>query len=138
LFLKFVPMAIEVDTLGSRIGNMFKKILVILIFAGIASLTVYYFYRNWTVSEGTRTGILYKISKKGRIFKTYEGELMLGNSPMMTKESIWYFSVENKEVYQEMQQFEGKNVKVHYREKEDTFPWQGDTDYLVYDVQLIK
>ncbi|MBK8620219.1 MAG: 6-phosphogluconate dehydrogenase [Saprospiraceae bacterium] len=131
-------MAIEVDTLGSRIGNMFKKILVILIFAGIASLTVYYFYRNWTISEGTRTGILYKISKKGRIFKTYEGELMLGNSPMMTKESIWYFSVENKEVYQEMQQFEGKNVKVHYREKEDTFPWQGDTDYLVYDVQLIK
>jgi hypothetical protein len=138
LFLKFVPMAIEVDTLGSRIGNMFKKILVILIFAGIASLTVYYFYRNWTISEGTRTGILYKISKKGRIFKTYEGELMLGNSPMMTKESIWYFSVENKEVYQEMQQFEGKNVKVHYREKEDTFPWQGDTDYLVYDVQIIK
>jgi hypothetical protein len=131
-------MAIEVDTLGSRIGNMFKKILVILIFAGIASLTVYYFYRNWTISEGTRTGILYKISKKGRIFKTYEGELMLGNSPMMTKESIWYFSVENKEVYQEMQQFEGKNVKVHYREKEDTFPWQGDTDYLVYDVQIIK
>jgi hypothetical protein len=117
---------------------MFKKILVILIFAGIASLTVYYFYRNWTISEGTRTGILYKISKKGRIFKTYEGELMLGNSPMMTKESIWYFSVENKEVYQEMQQFEGKNVKVHYREKEDTFPWQGDTDYLVYDVQIIK
>ncbi len=138
MFLKFVPMAIEVDTLGSRIGNMFKKILVILIFAGIASLTVYYFYRNWTISEGTRTGILYKISKKGRIFKTYEGELMLGNSPMMTKESIWYFSVENKEVYQEMQQFEGKNVKVHYREKEDTFPWQGDTDYLVYDVQIIK
>lgn len=138
MLLKFVPMAIEVDTLGSRIGNMFKKILVILIFAGIASLTVYYFYRNWTISEGTRTGILYKISKKGRIFKTYEGELMLGNSPMMTKESIWYFSVENKEVYQEMQQFEGKNVKVHYREKEDTFPWQGDTDYLVYDVQLIK
>jgi hypothetical protein len=131
-------MAIEVDTLGSRIGNMFRKILVILIFAGIASMTVYYFYRNWTISEGTRTGILYKISKKGRIFKTYEGELMLGNSPMMTKESIWYFSVENKEVYQEMQQFEGKNVKVHYREKEDTFPWQGDTDYLVYDVQLIK
>lgn len=131
-------MAIEVDTLGSRIGNMFRKILVILIFAGIASMTVYYFYRNWTISEGTRTGILYKISKKGRIFKTYEGELMLGNSPMMTKESIWYFSVDNKEVYQEMQQFEGKNVKVHYREKEDTFPWQGDTDYLVYDVQLIK
>ena len=138
MFLKFVPMAIEVDTLGSRIGNMFRKILVILIFAGIASMTVYYFYRNWTISEGTRTGILYKISKKGRIFKTYEGELMLGNSPMMTKESIWYFSVDNKEVYQEMQQFEGKNVKVHYREKEDTFPWQGDTDYLVYDVQLIK
>lgn len=131
-------MAIEVDTLGSRIGNMFKRILVILIFAGITGLTVYYFYRNWSISEGTRTGILYKISKKGRIFKTYEGELMLGNSPMMTKESIWYFSVENKEVYQEMQQFEGKNVKVHYREKEDTFPWQGDTDYLVYDVQLIK
>jgi hypothetical protein len=131
-------MTFEVDTLGTRIKNIFKKFLVLLIFAGIVSASLYYLYRNWTVSEGTRIGILYKISKKGKIFKTYEGQIQLGNSPMMNKQSIWEFSVENKEVYEQIQKFEGKNVKLHYKEKENTFPWQGDTDYLVYKVEPVN
>lgn len=130
-------MTFELDTFGAKVRNFMKKMLVLLIFAGILSATAYYFYRNWTVSEGTRTGVLYKISKKGRVFKTYEGDLQLGNTPMMSKESIWKFSVENKEVYAEMQKYEGQNVKVHYKEKENTFPWQGDTDYLVYKVEPV-
>ena len=131
-------MSFEVDSFGTRVKRTFRKIMVMIIFAGILSSTLYYFYRNWTVSEGTRVGVLYKISKKGKIFKTYEGQLLLGNSQIMSKESIWDFSVENKEVYQEMQKFEGNNIKVHYREKEDTFPWQGDTDYLVYKVEMMR
>ncbi|MFZ1705899.1 MAG: hypothetical protein WAT79_16255 [Saprospiraceae bacterium] len=131
-------MAFELDSLGTRIKSTLKKTLVLLIFAGILSSTIYYFYRNWTVSEGTRTGVLYKISKKGKIFKTYEGQLQLGNTPIMSKESVWEFSVENKEVYQELQEFEGQNVKLHYKEKENAFPWQGDTDYLVFQVELVE
>ena len=38
----------------------------------------------------------------------------------------------------QIQKFEGKNVKLHYKEKENTFPWQGDTDYLVYKVEPVN
>lgn len=131
-------MTFEVETVGTKMKRFFRKLMVLVIFAGILSATAYYFYRNWTISEGTREGSLYKISKNGKLFKTYEGQLILGSTQFMTKESIWSFSVENKEVYEQLQQVEGKNVRVYYKQKEDAFPWQGETDYLVYRVDAVK
>jgi len=99
---------------------------------------VYYFYRTYTVSEGIRSGNMFKISEKGYVFKTFEGELHLGGSQMMTKSSIWAFSVKDRATYQEMQKYEGKNVKVHYKQLIDPFAWQGETEYLVYKVEAVE
>lgn len=131
-------MTFETDSMGTRVKKFFRKLTVLLIFAGLLSATLYYFYRNWTISEGTREGSLYKISKNGKVFKTFEGQLILGGTQFMTKESIWSFSVENEEVYQELQKVEGKKVRLFYREKEHAFPWQGETDYLVYRVDPVQ
>jgi hypothetical protein len=54
---------------------------------------------------------------------------------MMTKNSIWAFSVKDRETYTEIQKYEGKNVKLHYKQLVDPFSWQGDTEYLVYMVE---
>lgn len=115
-----------------------KKLSLFLIFGLIIFSTVYYFYRTYTISEGTRTGILFKISKKGKVFKTYEGQLQLAGATIMNKESTFEFSAENEAVYMSMQEHEGKNIRLHYKEKVNAFPWQGDTDYLVYKVETIK
>jgi hypothetical protein len=98
----------------------------------------YYFYRTYTISEGTRTGTLVKISKKGVMFKTFEGQLHLAGSMMMSQQSTWEFSAKNAEVYAKLQQFEGKTVRCHYRQKVDAFMWQGDTDYIVYEAEAVK
>ncbi len=98
----------------------------------------YYVYRTYTISEGTRTGTLFKISKKGVVFKTFEGQIHLGGSAVMTQQSVWDFSAKNAAVYDQMQQYEGKLVKCHYRQLVDPFPWQGDTDYIVYAVELVN
>jgi hypothetical protein len=37
-----------------------------------------------------------------------------------------------------MQTLEGKNVRVHYKEMIDAFAWQGDTNYMIYNVEEIK
>lgn len=112
---------------------MWLSVLVLIIFS-----VSWYFYRTYTLSEGTRSGMLFKISKKGKLFKTYEGELHLGGSAIMNKESIWKFSAANGAVYSQLQNFEGKNVKIHYKELVDAFVWQGETDYLVYSVEEVK
>lgn len=101
--------------------------LVLLIIAAIA----YYMYRNYNYSSGTRTGVLIKISEKGWAFKTYEGEINLaGQGGMMTERSTWAFSA-TKSAFNQLQNFEGKMVTLHYNQKVSAFPWQGDTDYIV-------
>lgn len=115
-----------------------KKFLLILTLALVVFSTVYYFYRTYTLSEGTRVGYMFKISEKGYVFKTFEGELHLGGSQMMNKSSIWAFSVKDRPTYEEIQKFEGKTVKLHYKQLIDSFVWQGETDYLVYKVEVVQ
>lgn len=129
-------MAFEETKIKAR--SFMKKLVWMLLAGMILFSTVYYFYRSYTISEGTRTGILFKISKKGKIFKTYEGQLQLAGATIMNKESTFEFSVENEAVYNSLQEYEGKNIRLHYKEKVDAFPWQGDTNYLVYKVETIK
>lgn len=109
-------------------------LLIGLVLAGIG----YYIWRDFNISEGTRTGVLYKISKKGYVFKTYEGELQLAGAQMMTPESIWSFSGNNETVYHQLMELEGETVRLFYREKQDAFPWQGDTNYMIYKVEVLK
>lgn len=117
--------------------SFLRKTLIIsfigLLLAGIG----YFMYRNYTISEGTRSGVLYKISKKGVVFKTYEGELNLAGSDIMSDRSIWKFSGADANVYSALQALEGKQVRCHYKEKQQAFPWQGDTNYIVYMVEAV-
>lgn len=122
----------------AKAKSIFSKIMWILFFTGLLFGTSYYFYRTYTLSEGTRMGMLFKISRKGKIFKTYEGQMQLAGATMMSKQSIWDFSVVDDKTYMELQNLEAKTVRLHYKEVVDAFPWQGETNYLVYKVELIK
>jgi len=58
-----------------------KKILFLIITAIILAFAAYFaavYYASY--SEGTRSGELIKFSKKGIVFKTYEGEISQGIS----------------------------------------------------------
>lgn len=112
-----------------------RRTLWLVLALSLVSAIAYYVYRTWETSDGTRVGTLYKISRKGIVFKTFEGQLHLAGSQMMTEQSTWNFSVKNAEVYQQIQQYEGKMVKCHYKELVNPFPWQGDTKYLVFRVE---
>ena len=97
---------------------------------------------GWTFSDGTRAGELIKVSKKGVVFKTYEGQINLGgfqtdNGSGITG-NIWEFSTTNKKVYKQLQEMEGKKVKLHYQQRYKTMPWQGKTEYFVDEVNVIE
>ena len=87
-----------------------------------------------TYSKGTRSGELIKFSKKGIIFKTYEGEISQGISGAQ----IFSFSVEDgeTEVIDKLNKFQGKYVKLEYKERYGTFIWLGDTKYFITGVTL--
>lgn len=119
-----------------------KRFFVAISILAIVGVGAYLWVCNWTYSEGTRAGYLIKISKKGVVFKTYEGQLNLGG--FQSDEStglagnIWNFSVYKDAIYEEMQRNEGSKVVLHYRQKYKAMPWQGKTDYFIYKITSAK
>ena len=116
----------------------FLGILTIVILLALGGFIYWKYY--FTYSEGNRTGLLQKFSYKGTIFKTYEGELILssirstGNITLASEK--FFFSVRNKEVASKLENMQGHFVTVHYKMKNGTLPWQGDSRYLVDSVKM--
>jgi hypothetical protein len=55
-------------------------------------------------SDGSRTGHIIKLSHKGVVCKTWEGELALGSSNLMTMGPIFEFTVEDPKVLEAIKQ----------------------------------
>lgn len=124
-------------SVGQKIKWFFLYVVGGLVVAGLLFVWV----AGWTYSEGTRAGELIKVSKKGVVFKTHEGQLNLGgfesgNDGVVG--NIWDFSTTKDEVYDRLQQLEGKKVKLYYRQRYKPMPWQGKTDYFVEGVDEIE
>jgi hypothetical protein len=112
----------------------FSMILVVTL--GLFIYWKYYF----DYSEGYRAGLLQKFSKKGNIFKTYEGEMILSsvqsNANVAIASEKFFFSVTEKEVALQLEKIQGESIVVHYREKNGTLPWKGESAYFVDSVRV--
>lgn len=128
-------MSTTADDFRGKARRILRKVMWGFIGAIFAGSLFYYIYRTWTISEGSRNGKLLKISKDGVIFKTYEGQMDVGSSQILSQHSIWSFSVKNVDVYHQMQQYEGRPVVLYYRQLVDPFPWQAKTQYIVYRIE---
>jgi hypothetical protein len=123
-------------------GTFMKKIrkyfyLVLTLFILIVGLYVYWSF-FFTFSDGTRTGLLQKFSRKGTVFKTYEGELIMSSVQSSSNVALasekFLFSVKDEEVALQLEKLQGKIINVHYMEKNHTLPWQGETVFIVSSV----
>ena len=113
-----------------------NKFLIWTIGIVVLVIAVYLFYiTSYTYSEGNRAGRLIKFSRKGYVFKTYEGEINLGGINASTGgvmiNNMWDFSVTDNAVADTLSKYEGRDITVHYKEKLRTMPWRGDTKYIV-------
>jgi hypothetical protein len=130
-------MAFNLEETKKTAQKAVRRTLWLSLLAGVLVFAGYYMYRTWEYSDGSRTGRLFKISRKGTMLKTYEGQLHLGGSAMMSDQSVWDFSVKNNAIYDQVQALEGKTVRCYYKELISAFPWQGDTNYIVYKVEEV-
>lgn len=115
-------------TLTPRRGRRWPYLLLLLLalFAAYTLLALW-----WSYSEGERVGVLQKLSRKGWVCKTYEGELALyvvsGVAPQ-----IWTFTVRDRKVAEQLNTVLGERVRLHYSEHRG-LPTScfGDTPYFV-------
>ena len=115
------------------------KSLTILLVSAIALFSLYvYIALNWSYSRGERAGFLQKVSHKGWICKTWEGELSLVAMPGSAPEKF-LFTVRDEAVAQKVSAAAGKRVTLNY-EQHKGLPSScfGDTEYFVVDVKPIE
>jgi hypothetical protein len=130
----------ESSTFGSTIKRITKKVFLALVVIGLIGFSFMY----WGVhDEGLRAGRILRISKKGILFKTYEGQLNLetfgalkGASPIMES---FDFSVEKSDdaIIKELEAvaLSGERINLHYKKRFVKFSWRGDTKYFVTKVE---
>lgn len=106
---------------------LLSPILVFVLWSAIAL--------SYTYSEGQRVGYVQKLSKRGWLCKTWEGELAMVSLPG-TMPEIFYFTVRSDSVARAIQEMQGSRVALDYEQKKN-LPTQcfGDTEYFVVGVR---
>jgi hypothetical protein len=92
---------------------------------------------GYTYASGDRAGYVQKISKKGWICKTWEGELAMANLPG-TMPQIFSFTVPSDSIAEVLEKNIGKQVSLTY-EQHRGIPTTcfGETEYFVTRVDRI-
>jgi hypothetical protein len=104
-----------------------------LLFALWAAITL-----NYSYSKGDRVGYVQKLSEKGWLCKTWEGELTMTPLAGSIPEK-WPFTVPDDEVAQRIRALQGRQVALDYEERRGV-PTScfGETQYHVVGVREIQ
>jgi hypothetical protein len=87
-----------------------------VVFAVVALFAVYtWIVLTWNYSAGERAGYVQKLSKKGWICKTWEGELAMVSMPGTLSEKF-LFSVRDDAVAEQINSSMGRRVSLQYEE----------------------
>lgn len=115
-------------TLLKRVALYSAGLLVVAI-AGFAAYI--WITLHWSYSEGERAGFVQKISKRGWVCKTWEGELSMVSLPGAAPEKF-YFTVRDDAVAARINQLVGQRAALTY-EQHTNVPSScfGDTEYFI-------
>jgi hypothetical protein len=120
--------------MGTFVRGFFGVLAVLaLLFAAYTWLVL-----SWSYSEGERAGYVQKLSKKGWLCKTWEGEIALVTMPGTVAEKF-PFSVRDDAVARRINESMGRRVALDYEEHVGV-PTScfGETRYFVTGVRVIE
>lgn len=117
--------------------SLLKKLFFIILLPIFLVLVYTWITLNWVYSSGDRAGYVQKLSQKGFICKTYEGELILVTMPG-TQAEKFYFSVRDTNVAKKINETVGQRVRLVY-EQHKGVPSNcfGESEYFVTNVFVI-
>lgn len=115
-----------------------KPLAITCVVAGLILTVWMWASLSYVYSSGERAGFIQKISKKGWLFKTWEGELAMVNLPGAMPEKF-YFSVRSDDVARELEQALGQRVALEYNEhRYIPLPIFGETQHFVVNVRAVQ
>lgn len=117
----------------------FLKITIVIVLMAVLGFGGWtWFTLTYNYSDGERAGYVQKLSRKGWVCKTWEGELSMINYPGAAPE-IFHFSVRDDAVAKQIDAVVGKRVALRY-EQHTNVPTScfGETEYFVIGLRVIE
>jgi hypothetical protein len=120
---------------GAKAKKWSIRLLLGVVVLAVVGSTLYTLATlSYSYSKGERVGFVQKISKKGWLCKTNEGDLAMVNIAGQQAE-IFHFTVRDDEVVKKVESLAGHKVAVQYEEHRGVpSSCFGDTTYFVVDV----
>ena len=123
---------------GRKKQNRAFRLILIFLLLPVALVALYTWVAlHYAYSSGERAGYIQKISRKGWLCKTWEGELAMTTVPG-TAPQIFQFSVRNDTTARKIEQAAGQRVALTY-EQHKGVPSScfGETEYFITGVRPI-
>ena len=113
-----------------------KRVLAIIVFVVVLVVGLIigtrYFY---VVGEGMKAGTVNYVVKKGYVFKTYEGEMILdgfqSKGPNTMQSNEFLFSITDTALAMKLMLSAGNHVLVRYKEYNGAVAWRGYSKFVV-------
>ncbi len=114
------------------------RVVLILVAASLLLMFVWIWLTlNWTYSEGERAGYIQKLSTKGWLCKTWEGEIAMVTMPGAIPEKF-AFTVRDDAMAAKINALSGKRVVLSYQQhKFVPSSCFGETEYFVTAVREV-
>jgi hypothetical protein len=126
----------DITSAKSESKKWLGRIAVVGVLLAVVGGTLYtLFTLNYAYSKGERVGFVQKLSKRGWVCKTNEGELAMVNIAGQ-QATIFNFSVPSDAIAKEIESYAGHRVMVEYEEHQGVpSSCFGDTQYFVTGVK---
>ncbi|HEY1726094.1 MAG TPA: hypothetical protein VGF89_11770 [Steroidobacteraceae bacterium] len=115
-----------------------KKFIVIFLILVIGGFAGYlWLMLHWSYSSGARAGFVQKVSRKGVLCKTWEGEMAMVTMPGTVAEKF-AFTVRDPAVVKALTASLGKRVLLNYDQHKWLPSCLGETEYFVTSLQVTE
>ena len=119
-------------------NKLIRLLLVFLSILVLLALAWVWIALHWSYSDGERAGYVQKLSRKGWVCKTWEGEIAMVTMPGAIPEKF-EFSVRDDAVAQQINALAGKRVVLDYKQyKFIPTSCFGETEYFVDGVREVQ
>ncbi len=118
-------------------ARLIRLLLILLGLVVLLAAAWVWIALHWSYSDGERAGYVQKLSRKGWLCKTWEGEIAMVTMPGAIPEKF-EFSVRDEDVAQRINALAGKRVVLDYKQyKFIPSSCFGETEYFVDGVREV-
>lgn len=128
---------------GGKLRRSFRRFLWITLALLVLAAGAFVYVRYYFVfGTGVKAGTLNYVVKKGYVFKTYEGILIMEGFRTSGQGSVqsnqFVFSVDDANLADSLMRMSGRHVELRYNEYLGALPWRGYSNFIVDEILSVK